>query len=84
MSCKLFDLCVDFQTLWPCNMSNSLTLYLWILGHQQKTPSERRGRGVGAGGKQVHDRYHEVFIMEVAVGVPRFLQNNTSNLNALF
>ena len=50
-----------------------LTLYFWILGHEHKYPSQCSCRCVSATTKQIQNRYHKIFIVEVTVGNPRFL-----------
>lgn len=49
------------------------TLDVWMFGHKQKPPSERRGRGVSAPREQIHGCVQKVLFVEVAVADPRFL-----------
>lgn len=58
-----------------------LTLYFGILGHQQKSPSQCCRRCVGAGGKEVLDRPHEVVIVEVTVGNTGLLHTGSKGLD---
>lgn len=63
---------------WKLWISEAPTLYLWILGHEQKSPSQCSCCCISASSKQIHNCVQKVFIVEVAVGNPRFLQEKTN------
>ncbi len=56
-----------------CGDLKLLTLYFWILGHKQKSPSQCSCSCISAGNKEMRNCGRKVFIAEVTVG-PRFLQ----------
>lgn len=50
-----------------------LTLYFWILGHEEKSPSQSGSCCVSASTKQIEDSVYQTFIGEVTHAA-RFLQ----------
>ena len=69
VSVKLENLFSDERCLYI----RLLTLYFWILGHKQKCPSQCSCCCISSSSKEIKDGIQKVFIVEVAVGNPRFL-----------
>lgn len=60
------------------SLLSHLTLYTWIFGHEQQTPSQCRCCSVSTGSEQVGHRVYQVRFIEVRVHDRRFLRERTT------